>query len=506
MALKEQILYLDPHDDFNSARDKMGWTQTARVLLVWPSQGSGLARRLDLLLLYRHASHLGAHLALISRDPQVRDHARDLGLPVFPSIEASRRARWRSRPPRPRFDRRQPSPDPDSLRPAPPRLRFSALPTWFIWVLRSLVFVIGLGAPGALAYTLIPAATITLTPAARPVSASVDIIADPDLKQVAGNLIPARAVRVEVETDGLTPTTGLRDVPSQPATGTVIFTNVAGTAVTLPEGVRVRTTGGVPVRFKTVETVTLDGRIGATVAVEVEAVDLGPAGNVAAGLINAIEGPLGLQLAVTNLAPTTGGAATQQPAVTSADRVRLRRQLLEQLQQEAAVEIENQLQPGQFVAADSIQLARIVEETFDLAVGEQADTVRLTLRIAVTGLVVTENDARLVAHSALAAQAPSGEALISGLEHYARQPDLTVDAEGRVHFTVTATGAAVPYVDQGAVREMVKGQDVPQSQQRLFDALPLAEIPPIDVRPAWFRRMPWLSFRIEVVVTDAREA
>ena len=34
--MKEQILHLDAHDDFISARDKMGWAQTGRVLLVWP--------------------------------------------------------------------------------------------------------------------------------------------------------------------------------------------------------------------------------------------------------------------------------------------------------------------------------------------------------------------------------------------------------------------------------------------------------------------------------------
>ncbi|MBI5829345.1 MAG: hypothetical protein HZB20_07345, partial [Chloroflexi bacterium] len=54
--MKEQILHLDPHDDYPSARDKIGWVQTDRVRLVWPPQG--LPRRfnrpLDLLLLQRH--------------------------------------------------------------------------------------------------------------------------------------------------------------------------------------------------------------------------------------------------------------------------------------------------------------------------------------------------------------------------------------------------------------------------------------------------------------------
>ena len=65
--MKEQVLHLDPHDDYIAARDKMGWAQTTRVLVVWPPAGEVLRRRIDLLLLQRHARKLGAHLAPGSR-------------------------------------------------------------------------------------------------------------------------------------------------------------------------------------------------------------------------------------------------------------------------------------------------------------------------------------------------------------------------------------------------------------------------------------------------------
>src|SRR5579859_475625 len=99
----------------------MGWAQTTRVLLVWPAQGRVLARRIDLLLLQRHARQLGAQLALITTDPLVREYARELGLPTFGSVEASRGHTWRARaprdalalPPRERLDR-------STLRPPPP--------------------------------------------------------------------------------------------------------------------------------------------------------------------------------------------------------------------------------------------------------------------------------------------------------------------------------------------------------------------------------------------------
>src|SRR3989338_8683926 len=125
--MKEQILRLDPHDDFISARDKMGWTQTNRVLVIWPAQGQALARRLDLVLLHRHAHMLGAHLAVITANDNVREMAAELGLPVFKSITESRREAWRSRVPIQPPERQRPRPNREDFQPSPPLLKLPAL-------------------------------------------------------------------------------------------------------------------------------------------------------------------------------------------------------------------------------------------------------------------------------------------------------------------------------------------------------------------------------------------
>jgi len=503
--LKEQILHLDPHDDFISARDKMGWVQTERVLLVWPERGRALHRRLDLVLLHRHAHRLGAHLGLVTSDAEVRDHADELGVPVFDTVEASRKMRWRSRVPRLHPERGHPPPDPETFRRlAPSNAR--PLPAWADWGFKILFFVIGLGALLALAYTLIPSATIVLTPATHTVITRVEIIADPNLTQVEpSGFIPARTLRVEVEDSGLTPTTGVKDVPDKPAAGAVVFTNLVGTPAAIPQGTSVRTTGGASVRFITTQAASVEGRIGATVEVPIQAADPGPAGNVRSNLINAIDGPLGLQLAVTNPNPTKNGAVTQKAAVADADRALIRAQLLEKLKQSAADAIRSQLQPGEFLAQDSVTLTQIVAETYDRAVGEAADTVGLTLRLAASGLVVDENDARRAAQSALQAQVPAGEALLDGQAQFTRDPVAARDEAGRVHFTMTAAGSTLPLIEREAVQRLVQGRAIREAGNALFANLPLAQPPRIEVRPAWyaqwFSRLPWLPFRIEVVTT-----
>src|SRR5262249_11761359 len=167
---------------------------------------------------------------------------------------------------------------------------------------------------------------------------------------------------------------------------------------------------------------------------------LGPQGNVAAGQINAIDGPLGLELAVTNPTRTSGGALAQKSAVNDDDRKRLHAQLLDQLKGNALGAIQYQLSPAEFLAPDSIAAADEIAATYDRGSGEQADTLQLTLRVAFTGLVIANSPAQQVAQAALAAQVPAGQNLVPESETFVRENNTETAADGRLHFNVAAAG------------------------------------------------------------------
>ncbi len=84
--MKIQIIQIEPYDDTISVKDKMGWGQTGRVVLVWPTRGRLLDRRLDLVLILRHSQALSAQIALVTSDPEVRFQARSLDIPVYQSV------------------------------------------------------------------------------------------------------------------------------------------------------------------------------------------------------------------------------------------------------------------------------------------------------------------------------------------------------------------------------------------------------------------------------------
>jgi hypothetical protein len=270
----------------------------------------------------------------------------------------------------------------------------------------------------------------------------------------------------------------------------------------------VRTTSGSSVRFVTNSAVTVDGRLGAIVEVGVTAEAAGLSGNVDAGQINAIDGPLGLQMAVTNPAPTEGGALTVRAAVAEADREEARTELRQQLDAKARTALAAQLQPGEFLVTDTITTTQVVAETFNSPVGEQADTLELTLRLAVQGVAVSDIAARIAGAAALAAQVPPGESLLPERSTFVRSPAFTVDGQGRVHFSLVAAGAAVAHLDRESIRQAVRGKTIGDTLLYLAAAQPLDETPRVDLWPAWYAEryphLPWVPFRIQVNIAPTQ--
>jgi hypothetical protein len=174
-----------------------------------------------------------------------------------------------------------------------------------------------------------------------------------------------------------------------------------------------------------------------------------------------------------------------------------------QLRSEALGAVEGQVQPGEFLAPASLQLEDVVAETYNRAVGEQADTVELTLRLAFSALAVADADALAVAQAALAGEIPPGAVLIEGTQRFARDPAIRVGDDGRLRFGVSAQGAAVPVVGRDLVRELVRGQPPDRARWLVANLVDLEGAPLVDVQPEWFPRLPWLPFRIRVQVQTA---
>ncbi|MEW6568930.1 MAG: baseplate J/gp47 family protein [Chloroflexota bacterium] len=494
--MKTQILRLDAHDDRASVSDKLNWAQAPQLLLVWPAEARILTQPLDLVLLQRLARRKGAQLGLVTRDPDILDLAADLGIPVFDSPDAATGDGWRRRgrtAPR-AITRRRPRPDLLSLRPTPPPSNRLAL------VLRGPAFVIAVASVLALVAAAGPAAIIRLPLKTRLQEMRLTLLLDPAATEPDHNgRVAGLPVQVRLREELRVPTTGASQVPLQPAQGMVVFTNQTAETVTIPAGTGVRATGSGDLRFLTVQDLVVAAGVGIAATVPVVAEEPGSPGNLPAGAIDAVEGPLGLLVRVTNPTPTEGGTEAARAAVALADRARLLRDVTALLLQHAEDELRASLEPGTALAPSSLRIVHEYLRAFDHEVGEPTDSLGLTLEAEVAGLAYRLADVEAAGRTALeAAQPEMVEAPGSFRVEPASEP--TTDSAGQTSLVVLAQRRLADAPAYAGLLPRLAGRSPAEAASLLAASLELSQPPTIELLPSWWPRMPLLTIRIDVTL------
>lgn len=493
--MKTQILQLEPHDDVISTRDKMGWTQTSRILLVWPPRGRVLTRRLDLELLLRHSRALGAQLALVTTDPDVRYHAKVLGIHVFKHVRQAQNKRWqRPYQPSQRLLRAL-NPRQEKILSPPDRRE---APSKFSLPVRLGLFSLGVLALLSIAAVLLPSAEIQLIPNDKNQTIDVPVQASLEVDRVnPSGLVPIRMVSVIVEgRDSLTPT-GSIDVPEKRAKGEVRFTNLTDEEVEVPANTVV-STGGSSLRFTTDRAGRIPAGPGETADIPITAMAPGSHSNLDTGKIKAIEGPLGLSLTVTNLRPTSGGSNHTSPAPTPLDRTRLANQLNTTLVETAQIEIQNGLGIDDVLLTPIPKQTNILQEVYEPPEDQPANQLDLTMRVEFQAMVVRGEDLRQLAEAALDANVPAGYRPQPGSLRIVHHGNPIPEENSNATWNMQASRALRANLEQPQAISMVMGLEPALAERRLSDGLPLAEPPKINLIPAWWPRLPFLPFRIHV--------
>jgi hypothetical protein len=499
--MKTQIIQLESHDDVISIRDKMGWSQTSRILLVWPEKGKILSRRLDLVVLARHSRSLGSQLALVTDDPEVKYNAHNLGIPVYKDTRQAQETHWRTT-----FHLRS-----RSLRRTPPpdwvELKEKKLPEKTSWadnrIIYWLAFFSSMLALLALAVFFLPGASIDLVPQTQVQEISLPVKAGEDIISVnlSGSL-PARRTTILVEGRSAITSTGTVKVPVSPASGNVRFTNLTEGAVSIPVGTLISTLGTEPIWFTTVKEGKVPAGIGKTVSIPIQAVQPGTSGNLAAGKIQAIRGPLGLQLSVTNLAPTRNGVDKPAPAPSADDRSRLYNRLLASLQKTALQELTDRYRGG---AAEnglpiipSLKLSSVIEKTYTPEENTPAEQLQLNLRLEFEALEVPSQDIQKLVAPLLDASLPDHYAALPGTLNITTLDEPVLDEKNVAHWTLGAQRKIQAMISPEETVQLAKGLPIADARQRLSDHLLISPKPQIVPVPSWWPYTPFLSPRITV--------
>jgi len=496
--VKTHLLALESHDDLVSVKDKMSWAKTPRILLIWPKGERIALRPLDLRMLQRHARSLGADLGLVTRDPRVRREAAALGLPLFDSPRSAQSDNWPGPNP-PRFVKSRRSPA--SLR----AMRDASRPPRETWTANQPVrigfFTLGVLAVLVLLLPFFPHATIALSPESKTQKLTISVTADPALKEVfiTGG-IPAREATRETTGSLEIASTGKIAVPENEAKGVARFRNLTASKIQIPLGTVVQTLGAAPVRFKTTQEAEIAAGAGRTVDVPIEAIGAGERGNLAVDLIQLVEGTLGLSLAVTNPAPTSGGTERTVVAPSAADRERLRGMLLENLREQLKLEAMAELPSGSLIFPDSIREDAVLEEVYFPPAGKAGATLTLTMRVEFSFQYASGVDLNTL--STLAMNAALEDGFIATSDAPTLQLFGTPFAAdgGKTNFSLQMERPIFRTIDPRLVTSLAQGRRVDSALARLTESFAFSSPPQIELSPRWWPWLPLAPFRIDVVI------
>ncbi len=507
----DQVVKLERDDDIYHLRSLIKWNEARRVIIIAPRSCQAFNQEHELHLLRRWADETGTLIAIAPPDDELRgldartrEYAKQAGILTFGSVSHAQRAQWRANGTDAFSDER--------LQTLGERRRGSGVEqisglSWWQLATTALLLVVVAGALVIGAYWLVPSATVRITPAAQPLFNTSSITLDPTAPgtDVENATIIARVIAREISGTASIATTKTQNAPATRATGQVVFTNLAGIEAPIPRGTIVHTSAGVTVRFSTTVAATLPPQYGARVTVPVQAIDLGPIGNVRALQINTIEGPVAGAARVINPNATGGGAVRPVNVVTRDDKSKLKAQLTAQMQQVAIRHLLDEAdRAGKeagvdfFLVADSVKVS-IADETYDHLVDDPADNLGLRMEAQATGVVVSRKRLLDFATSVLRSEVAPGFSMLPNSVQIEIDPGSAFE-KGLYVIKLRSVAYQIPQVNTNSLIRGVAGLTLNEARDRLATEVRLAQPPRILLYPTGWQQMPLLGFRIALFV------
>ena len=493
--MKTVILQLEPYDNQFSICDRMEWSHAPRILLVWPKRERLLENELELQVIQRQAAKLGAQIALICRDPKVIENAEHLNISVFSSVPAAEGSRWKTN-----YGYFNKIANGDFIRSLQKKEFLKAKPQpskKVVNLRRGVAILLGALAIISLVLYLVPSSKVTLYPQTQEKQITLSIWASPQVKEINlnGNL-PAVKKEIEVSDELQGQSSGTTGIPSEFASGEVIFSNLTTEPVVVPKDTMVSTVGDPVVRFQTVSEITVPaGKVNREL-VAVQAVQAGVSGNLNESALTVVEGPLGVKLAVTNELPTSGGNDQLAPSPTDQDYEKLKNELLSRLREKAVAGIET---PDEKLIDGSLNSGTVTSEVRSLEPGTPGEQFALTLSVRFSGIVYSESDLQLLARQAMMASLTSsdGENYSGEVKLSMKNPDIVLSEDG-ARWQETASALVGQKVDVNKLTQAIAGKKISDARQFLLANVPSRANPVISVFPPGWNWLPFAGYQIQI--------
>ncbi|PKO07688.1 MAG: hypothetical protein CVU41_00505 [Chloroflexi bacterium HGW-Chloroflexi-3] len=497
--MKTVIIQLDPFDNVISIREKIAWSKTQRILLVWPNKGKIKLDPMDIILILRSAESLGAHISVVTDEPVIVNRLKELGVSIFSSIPEAQKKPWRKPKIRNRsllsgnsdrnwnqikFDRKSQNPNKE-------------LSIHVRWIM----FAVGLLSTILIIFIFIPSAQITLYPMLEEQAIQMNFRSDPSIKEInMTGAIPFRVIDIEMEGQLEGDSTGIIRIPDKKATGEVTFRNISDKEIIIPEGTIVRTGGDPLIRFETTKEAILKPGIESQIDVPILSLSGGTIGNVSVGSITSIENDLGGNIVVFNTDATYGGVDIKTFSPTENDYEKLKIELIELLKMNSIEEIRKTNPQVILIPEEAIKIDEIIAEERIPEVGDPAERHVLRIRANVSGWIFTEEDVKKSVELAMNADLNN--------QFYANEGDMRIDIidnsvifdESELQWEVKAKREISPCIDENFIIQSILGLKIETAKSIIKNEIKLSNDPVIVISPSFWKYLPFLPFRINMVI------
>lgn len=346
---------------------------------------------------------------------------------------------------------------------AAPRMKNNTL----IIVLVALILAI---IAGALYWWFIPKAKITVFVTPKRFEQQVTLtFSSGGISDTATGTVPAQVITDTVSGDKTKSTTGTKLIGNK-AIGSVQIANGNGTVINLSAGTLLTSSAGL--KFITNSTASVSGQIlpgsPGTANVAITAYDIGAQYNLAKGEVFSIGNYSKAMVAGISQADFSGGSSQEISAVSVDDQTKLETELKAELTQNSINNILAKVTGDQIFVNDLAGI-ETVSQTFDHKIGDQADSIKLSLNFKATGLAADKAKLIEYAKGVLQDKVPSGFTLNSDQIDFKFKFSAVQD--GNYIYNVTIGANFLPQIDNQKIIKLILGR-TPISTENYLSSIP----------------------------------
>jgi Baseplate J-like protein len=527
-----KLLYVEADEEITDLVDRLrDLSLEDEVTFVVPERARALQSAMSFRLLKRYADSYGKRVNLVSGDPRLQAMALEAGFMAFPTLAAydngsevhqpvSAATLAPAAPPaaatgiqagspvaagprgvatldRPR-EASLVSGTPRRTPPPPSRPATSGPP---LRVYRPYLIAAGillvLGLIAGIIY--LPTATATLMVSGTAIKQDVTLLGVPGTASGSGNQFVTQAIHAEQSQSLPGTPTGQKQIPAQPAVGSVTFTYsctffcdnqpksiAAGTMVSTNDAKHYTTQKGVSVASPH-----------GSASVQIQAMVAGPSGNTDAHTINVIDNSRDFNLTVDNTAATAGGADPRTATIIQQSDLDGPRDAYSKDAIPQVTDALNSKAPGLklVLVGQGVQAS----VTSDHKVGEEVTGFTVTVKVAGDGVAFDEKVVKQMLKTALEQRISQGSQLTANVTTTYEAIDATTD--GHITLNGHASGFYTPVFLQTAIRGHLTGTS-PAKAHAFLQSLPNVVDARVTQSPYGLPWLPLFSSRITLKIQE----